>query len=95
VAKVVFVDKEKCCECTQKRVDAGWSVLGDALTGRTIPIERLHMDTQQDAVEPWRKKKPFMALPAVYLVGADGELVALLQGEYTKDQIVAALGAGQ
>lgn len=95
VARIVFVDKEVACQCTQDRIDAGWAALTDALGGRALPIERLHMDTQADAVEPWRKTKPFMALPAAYLLGPDGALVTMLQGEWTRDQMVAALGAGE
>lgn len=93
VARVVFVDKEKACDCTRKRVDAGWATLSQALAGRDLPVERVYSDTQAAAVEPLRQLKPFMALPAAYLVAPDGSLVALLQGEWTTEQLAAVLDA--
>lgn len=91
--RIIFVDKEHGCECTQKRVDTGWSALQTALAGKPTPtVERLHLDTQPDQVAPYRTLRPMMAVPALYFVSATGGLVELLQGEVTPAQIQTALG---
>jgi hypothetical protein len=91
-AKIVFVGKEKACECTRKKVDAGWAALQEALgTPAKVPVEQLKVDTESDKVEPYRKQKPMMALPAIYFVDAKGAVLELLQGEVTAQQIAAAL----
>jgi hypothetical protein len=92
VARIVFVGKQDACECTRKRVDAGWTALQEALgTPPKLPVERLQEDTQSDEVEQYRGQQPMMALPAFYLVSADGLVVRLLQGEVTADELRAAL----
>jgi hypothetical protein len=95
VTKVVFVDKEHACQCTQKRVNDGWAALQGALAARpTLPIERFHADTQPEAAEPYNKMRAMMALPALYFVDSKGGLVDLLQGEVTQAQIQAVIGNG-
>jgi hypothetical protein len=92
--KVVFVDKEHGCQCTAKRVDAGWAALQAALAGKATPtVERIHVDTQPEMAEPYGKLRPMMALPALYFVDEKGGLIELLQGEVTQEQIQAVLGA--
>ena len=95
VARVVFVDKEHACKCTQKRVDDSWAALQGALAGRQVPtVERLHADTQAEAVEPYNKMRAVLALPALYFMDTKGTLMELLQGEVTQEQIQAVLGGG-
>lgn len=95
VAKVIFVDKEHACQCTQKRVDDGWAAMQAALAAwQSLPIERLHADTQPEAVKPYNKMRAMVALPALYFVDSKGALVELLQGEVTQAQIQAVIGSG-
>lgn len=96
VARVVFVGKENACDCTRKRVEAGWAALQKALgTPAKLPVERLQIDTQGDKVAPYRQQKPMMALPAIYFVDATNTVVGLLQGEVTAEQITAAITTGK
>ncbi|MFC1642457.1 hypothetical protein ACFL5O_07195 [Myxococcota bacterium] len=92
VVRVVFVGKEHPCDCTKKRLELGWAALEQALgTPPKVPVERLKLDTQPEQVEPYRKRKPLMTLPAVYFVDAENAIVALLQGEITAEQVSAVL----
>jgi hypothetical protein len=92
VARVVFVGKENACDCTRKRVEAGWAALQKALgTPAKVLVERLQIDTQGDKVEPYRKQKPMMALPALYFVDGKNVVLELLQGEVTEAQVTDTL----
>jgi hypothetical protein len=92
VTKVVFVGKEHACDCTRKAVDAGWAALQNALgTPAKLPVERLQIDTEGSRVEPYRKQKPIMALPALYFLDGTQVVLELLQGEFTEAQVAAVL----
>lgn len=45
VAKIVFIDKENACHCTKKRA---------AGTPATLPVERIHIDTEAAKARPTR-----------------------------------------
>ena len=92
VAKIVVVDKENCCDCTRDRTECTLTVLNQALESSGIPVERLHVDTQEEAVAAYRAKKSFMVIPAVYFLGENGEVLHLLQGEVKEEQVLVALG---
>jgi hypothetical protein len=92
VTKIVFVGKDKPCDCTRKRIDATWAALEMALgTPPRLPVEKLAMDAQPDQVKPYHDQKPMMVIPGIYLVNAKGSVVNLLEGEVTAEQITAAL----
>jgi hypothetical protein len=92
LTRVVFVGKENACECTRKTVDAGWATLQTALgTPAKLPVEQVQIDTEAERVEPYRKQKPIMALPAIYFLDGNDVVVELLQGEVTEAQIAAIL----
>lgn len=92
VARIVFVGKEHACDCTRKTVDAGWAALQKALgTPAKLPVETLQLDTQGDTVEPYKKMRPIMALPAIYFMDAKGGLVEMLQGEITDAQVTGVI----
>jgi len=88
VIKIAFMDKEHACDCTKKRVDAGWSALQTALAGRTdIAVERIHSDTEEAKVAPYQLMRAMVALPAVYFLDEKGALNEMLQGDLTAEQI--------
>jgi hypothetical protein len=93
LARIAFLDKQKCCQCTQGRIDASWTALQAALAGRqdALPVERIHVDTQPDQAAKYRSQQPFVAIPAIYLLDRSGNVVQLLQGELTQAQLSAAL----
>jgi hypothetical protein len=92
VARIVFVGKEHACDCTRKRVDTGWAALEKALgTPAKLPVETLQADTQEEQVEPYRKMRAMMALPAIYFIDASGGLVEMLQGELTEAKVSGIL----
>jgi hypothetical protein len=92
VARVVFVGKEHACDCTRKKVDTALAALHTVLgTPPKIPVEMLKADTEEEKVEPYRKLRPMMALPAIYFIDAKGGLVEMLQGEITEAQVSGVL----
>lgn len=93
VAKLVFVGKEKACDCTRTRIDLGWTTVKKALGDPPrVPVQRLRSDADPIQVGGLREKKAMVTLPALYFLDAKGSVLKLLQGELKKEQIVAALG---
>lgn len=92
VTRVVFVDLEKACACTQERIDASWAAMVEALDGRSVDVDRIHGDTQEQQAQPYLDMKPVMVAPALYFLDAQGRLVQQLQGEVTAAAIREALG---
>ncbi|MBI4864034.1 MAG: hypothetical protein HY815_27820 [Candidatus Riflebacteria bacterium] len=85
--RIVFVGKEVACACTRKAIDESWKVMEPLLAARKdVAIEKLQIDTQTDKVDVYRKMKPMMALPAIYVLDGKGELRGLLQGKVTAEQ---------
>jgi len=88
IERIVFLDLERCCDCTRKRIDASWKTLMEVLGfPPTIPLDRFHMDTQADKAAPYRAKRAVMVPPAIYFFGPKESLVEVLQGEVKADQI--------
>ncbi len=93
VARIVFVGQEQACGCTRNRIDGSWRALQAALGESSgIAVERLRRDTQSDQVEEYRMLRPFVTVPAIYLLDENGAIVELLQGEVTEEQLRTALG---
>ena len=93
VARIVFVGQAQACDCTRTRIDGSWRALQAALgEGSDIAVERLERDRQPDEVEEYRMLRPFVTVPAIYLLDENGAIVELLQGEVTEAQVRAALG---
>lgn len=94
VVRIVFVGKEHACDCTRKKVDTALAALQKVLgTPPKIPVEMLKADTEEEKVEPYRKQKPMMALPAIYFVDGKGSVVEMLQGEISEEQVSKVLSA--
>ncbi len=92
VVKIVFVGKEHACDCTRKKVDTALAALQKLLgTPPKIPIEMLKVDVDEDKVEPYRKQRPMMAIPAIYFGDQKGSVIDMLQGEITEEQIAGVL----
>ena len=88
VVRIVLVGKEHACDCTRKKVDTALAALQQVLGNPyKIPVEMLKVDIEEDKVEPYRKQKPMMAVPAIYFVDAKGSVIDMLQGEITAEQI--------
>lgn len=94
VEKIVFIDKEQACDCTRKRIEDTWAAMQAALgTGGGLPVERIYVDTQAAKAETYTLVRPLMVLPGIYFVDQHDAVIELLEGEVTKEQIVAALKA--
>jgi len=92
IAKIVFIDKEHACDCTRQRTEDTWAALQAALgTPASLPVERLHGDTQSAQAGAYTAAKPLMVPPGIYFVDASNVVVDMLQGEITTEQIAAVL----
>jgi hypothetical protein len=92
VAKIVFIDKENACDCTKKRIEDTWAAMQAALgTPASLPVERIHVDTQAAQAEAYTMFKPVMVPPGVYFVDANNAVIDMLQGEVKTEQIAAML----
>jgi hypothetical protein len=93
VKNIVFIGKEKACDCTKERVDASRAILTRVLEAAPIPVKTLHVDKEDERAEVDRylEMKAFMVLPAIFLLDGEGGLVELLQGEVTEKQVREAL----
>jgi len=92
VARLVFVDLENCCACTRKRTDESWKALQSVLKQvKGVPLERIHMDTQEKLAQPYLKSNPIMVPPALYFIDGSGGMIEMIQGVLTEDQIRAVL----
>jgi hypothetical protein len=92
VAKIVFLDKEHACDCTRKRTAETWAAMQAALgTPSRLPVERIHVDTQEARAQPYTAAKPLMVPPGLYFVDGSSAVVAMLQGEVTTAQVAAVL----
>jgi hypothetical protein len=88
VAKVVFVGQQNACDCTRKRVDDSFAALKGALGGRQdIPIEQIQVDVDEAKVTQYQEMRAIMVLPAIYLLDESGELIDVLQGAVTVQQL--------
>jgi len=91
-AKIVFIDKENACDCTQKRIDATWAALQAALgPSPSLPVERIHLDTQAARADSFTLLKPLMVPPGIYFLDDRNGLIEMLQGEVSQEQIAANL----
>ena len=92
LGKIVFIDKEKACDCTRRRVEETWAALQSALgTPPVLPVQRLHVDTQAAESSAYTSAKPLMVPPGIYFVDGQGAVVEMLQGEIEAKEIEAVL----
>jgi hypothetical protein len=92
VSRMVFIGLEKACGCVLNRINDCWSNLQAATQKKyAVSIERVNMDTHRAEAMAYRAKKPFTALPAIYLFDKSGKLLDLLQGELSVDEFTNAL----
>jgi hypothetical protein len=92
VTRVVFIGKKEACDCTRKAIDTSWKALEAVLAaGHAMPVERLEVDTDPEKVRTYQMMKPFMALPAIYLLDVNDGVVEMLQGEVSEAQVTEAL----
>jgi hypothetical protein len=91
IERIVFIDMADACNCTQKKIDAAQKALAAAEGAKTIHVERIHMDTEDEKADVYRDKKPFMVVPALYFLDDAGNVLTLLQGDITEKQIEEAI----
>ncbi len=92
VARIVFLDKHKACECDRDRIEASWKALSTVVSKTPgLVVERVHFDTQPLLAAPLKAMRAVMVPPGLYFLGKDGKLVTMLQGEVKEAQIHKAL----
>jgi hypothetical protein len=92
VARLAFLDKADACDCTKANIDKGWTALQAALgAGNAVPVDRIHMDTQADQAAPLLAQRKIVAVPALYLLDASGNVLDLMQGDIQEAAVRKAL----
>lgn len=92
VARLAFLDKAEACECTQKTINKGWGALQAALgSGNPLPVDRIHIDTQADQAAPLLAQRKIVAVPALYVLDASGNVLEMFQGEIEEAEVRKAL----
>jgi hypothetical protein len=93
VKRVVFVDQQEACDCTQERQVKSWNNLQAALAGMESPpiVEVVHFDTQAEDAQMYLDLKPIMVSPGIYFFDGKEELIEGLQGEVTSVQVTTIL----
>ncbi len=95
VARIVFVGQQEACKCARTRIDVTWKALQAALEGRPpVPVEQITMDQDEDDFDRYDEIQSLIVPPGIYFFDADGELITLLQGEQSKQQILTVLDPG-
>lgn len=89
IGRIVFLDKENCCNCTRTRQDATWANLQEALRdiNSKPDVEVVHVDTQGERAGEYRDLEPTMVTPGMYFFDQDDAYLELLQGDISTDQI--------
>lgn len=88
VSRITFIDLEESCDCTRRRIEASWNALQSAIgVGPNIPIDRIHLDSQEALAEPYREQRPFQVMPAIYFMDSSQSVIEMLQGEVSEKQI--------
>ena len=89
VKRIVFLDKESCCDCTRKRQDITWDNLQAALAAAPVKpaVEVIHLDSQADQAAVYTDLEPVMVPPALYFFDHEELLLDMVQGEIAQDQI--------
>lgn len=95
IASVVILEKQACCACTDKRQKDSRVLFDAELAKRAVkpPVTVLHVDTEAEKVQVYTDMQAPVTTPAYYFLDAAGQMVTLLQGELTAQQIAGALGA--
>jgi hypothetical protein len=94
ITKIIFVGKQYPCDCTRTRIENSWAALQEALgTTSRLPVQKLQSDTEDSKVWPYQQQKPIVTLPAIYFLDKTDNVIELLQGEVTKEQIAGVLNA--
>ena len=58
VKNIVFIGKEKACDCTKERVDASRAILTRVLEAAPIPVKTLHVDKEDERAEANCRRAP-------------------------------------
>jgi hypothetical protein len=92
VDHIVFVGLKESCDCTRNRIDESWRVLQHSLaTVPDIGVQRIQRDVHREDALQLHRLKPLMVAPGLYFLDAEDQLIELLQGEISEQQLSALL----
>ena len=93
VVKIVFVGQKQACDCTRTRIDNAWATLKNTLEAKhDIPVERIELDVDEDEADKMNNLRPLMVAPGIYFFDVNENVVEMLQGEVTAEQVEKAIG---
>lgn len=92
VVSIVFVGQKQACDCTRNRIETTWNTLTEVLKKKPeLPVKRIARDVDVEEAENMAVLKPLMVAPGIYFLGAQDDIVDLLQGEVSKEQIESVI----
>jgi hypothetical protein len=95
IERLVLVGMADPCDCTRKKIEKAQKAIKAASGAETIHVERLNLETDDEKIDVYKDKKPFMVVPALYFVNDAGDVLSVLQGDITKEQIEEAIAGAQ
>ena len=87
VAKIAFVDQAVACKCTMTRIENSWKALQSIIGGSKIPVERVHLDKDEETADRYDDMASLVVPPGIYFLDSGGALIKMVQGEVTVKQI--------
>jgi len=92
VDHIVFVGLKESCACTRNRIDESWRVLQNSLaTAPETGVQRIQRDIDREEALELHRVKPLMVAPGLYFLNAENQLIELLQGEISEQQLSVLL----
>jgi hypothetical protein len=95
IERIVFVGMSDPCDCTRKKIETAQAALEAVDGAKTIHVDRFNLETDDEKIDVYRDKKPFMVVPALYFVDDAGNVLALLQGDITAKQVEDVIAGAQ
>jgi len=92
VDHIVFVGLQESCACTRNRINESWRVLQNSLaTAPEISVQRIQRDVDKKAALELHRLKPLLVAPGLYFLDAENQLIGMLQGEVSAQQLSTLL----
>ncbi len=88
VARAVFIGQKKACDCTRKRIDEAWPVFQQAVAAhKNIEVKRLQLDVDEKEADRYDDMRTIMVAPGIFFLDQNDQLIEMVQGEVTAEQL--------
>lgn len=91
VTQIVFLDQEEICPIIKKQINGVWDNVQTVAAPRNIKVTRVYRDTQGSLARKYTEFKPMAVPPGLYFVSGTGEVIDMLQGDKSVEDITAVI----